>query len=168
MNHFSPAAPGRPSLPRNTSSSSASAQSHQTGIIKEHWNDLPDNLTPSASRSVSRTGTPLSRNGNATPAIADIDAGDANNFDNVLSSLFNSPTSLSPNEAKLLASKVQKMVPTITPEQKGGLGPIIKAVVIDKSESPAWGRQQVVDFMMREKGVSSWAIAVRKLVENVL
>lgn len=57
---------------------------------------------------------------------------------------------------------------TITPEQKSSVGYIIQVVAIDKSESPAWGRQQVVDFMMREKGVSGWAIAVRKLVESVL
>lgn len=57
---------------------------------------------------------------------------------------------------------------TITTEQKASLGYIIQAVAIDRSESPAWGRQQVVDFMMREKGVSSWAIAIRRLVESVV
>jgi len=163
MSYFSPSPPARPTPPVR----SPSAQSHQTGVIKEHWNDLPNDFTPSASRSVSRTGTPLSRNGYGLPAATD-GSGDSSDFDNLISSLLSSPTSLSANEIKLLASKVQKNMVTITPEQKSSVGYIIQAVAIDRSESPAWGRQQVVDFMMREKGVSGWAIAVRKLVESVL
>lgn len=166
MNYLFPSPPARPPPPARTASSS-SAQSHQTGIIKEHWNDLPNDFTPSASRSVSRTGTPLSRNGNGPPAATD-GTGDSPDFDSLISLLLSAPTSLSANETKLLASKVQKNIATITPEQKSSVGYIIQAVAIDRSESPAWGRQQVVDFMMREKGICAWAIAVRKLVESVL
>ncbi|KAF8424564.1 hypothetical protein EV426DRAFT_82302 [Tirmania nivea] len=166
MSFLSPSPPARPPPPARTASSS-SAQSHQTGIIKEHWNDLPNDFTPSTSRNVSRTGTPLSRNGYG-PLVAGDGSGDSPDFDNLISSLFSAPTSLSANEAKLLASKVQKNVASITPEQKNSVGYIIQAVAIDRGESPAWGRQQVVDLMMREKGVSGWAIAIRKLVESVL
>jgi len=166
MSYLSPSPPARPPPPARTASSS-SAQSHQTGVIKEHWNDLPNDFTPSASRSVSRTSTPLSRNGYGPPTATD-GSMDSPDFDNLISSLLSAPTSLSANEAKLLASKVQKNVAAITPEQKSAVGYIIQAVAVDKSESPAWGRQQVVDFMMREKGVAGWAIAVRRLVENVI
>lgn len=167
MGYLSPSQHDRPTLP-GRSTSSSSTQSHQTGTIKEHWNDLPESFTPTASRSVSRTGTPLSRDGLGT--LTTTDGGDEREIDfgSLLSTLLSSPSSLSQQDTRLLATKIQKSVPSITPEQKCSLGHIIQAVAVDKSESPAWGRQQVVDFMMREKGVSSWAIAVRKLVENVL
>ena len=168
MGYNSPASHQRPVLQsRTTSASDSSSQSHQTGAIKEHWNDLPTNFTPTTSRSVSRTGTPLSRNGNGTPAGAD-GAGGALDFDSLLSALLESPTCLSPNDLKLLGSKIQKVVPTISPEQKSDLGFIFRAVAVDRKETPAWGRERVVEFMMREKGVSSWAIAVRKIVESVV
>ena len=165
MNYLSPQ-PDRPTL-QGRGTSNSSTQSHQTGTIKEHWNDLPESFTPTASRSVSRTGTPLSRDGSGALATMDGDQRKTD-FNSLLSVLLNSPSSLSQQDTKLLATKIQRSVPSITPEQKSSLGYIIQAVAIDKSESPAWGRQQVVDFMMREKGVSSWAIAVRKLVENVV
>lgn len=166
MSYLSPSQPDRPT-PHARGTSSSSTQSHQTGTIKEHWNDLPESFTPTASRSVSRTGTPLSRDGFGALATTDGSEKETD-FDSLLSALLNSPSSLSQRDTKLLATKIQRNVPSITTEQKCSLGHIIQAVAIDRSESPAWGRQQVVDFMMREKGVSSWAIAVRKLVENVV
>lgn len=149
----------RPPVGAQTSSS----QSHQTGVIKEHWNDLPDNLTPMGSRSISRTGTPLSRNGNGSP-VAD---GQRLDFEYLLSELIESPTSLSAGEVKVIASRIQKNVGSITADQRAELGLVIQAVAINKSESPSWGRERLVAFMMREKGVSGWAIALRKMVESV-
>lgn len=38
---------------------------------------------------------------------------------------------------------------------------------MDRVETPAWGREQIVGFMMREKGIASWASAIRRIVECV-
>lgn len=39
--------------------------------------------------------------------------------------------------------------------------------VLDGDETPAWGRERVVEFMMRQVGVAGWAMAVRRGVESV-
>ncbi|KAI5799155.1 hypothetical protein DFH27DRAFT_86056 [Peziza echinospora] len=173
-NNAKPTPSTRPSLPPRVSSTSSAASSisHQSGVIKEHWNDLPSNFTPGTSRSASRTGTPLSRGEISTPTTTDgaSSGGDleAPDFEEILEALLKAPSKLKPKDVEILGSKVQKSVGLITPEQRAELGFIIKAVVVDRSEGPAWGRENVVAFMMREKGVAGWAIAVRKIVENVV
>ncbi|KAF8469514.1 hypothetical protein BDZ91DRAFT_792312 [Kalaharituber pfeilii] len=166
MSYQPPSPQTRPPLQsRGTSASDSSSQSHQTGVIKEHWNDLPANFTPAGSRSVSRTGTPLPSNDACTHTDG---YGGQLDFETLLSALLDSPTSLSPTDLKLLTSKVQKAVGGMTLDQRNDLSYIFKAVAVDRSQTPAWGRERVVEFMMREKGVASWAIAVRKLVENIV
>ena len=89
-------------------------------------------------------------------------------FEEILDALLKAPSKLKQKDIELLGSKVQKSVNLITPEQRSELGHIIKAVAIDRTEAPAWGRENLVAFMMREKGVSGWAIGVRKIVENIV
>lgn len=146
--------------------STSSSLSHQSGVIKEHWNDLPANFTPTSSRSVSRVGTP--RNGYAAPEVASPPPQDNLDFESLLAATLAAPSHLTDTERKSLASKVNRSVESMTPEQRNALANIFHALVEARVESPSRARERVVEFMMQEKGVAGWAMAVRKIVENVV
>ncbi|KAH0608827.1 uncharacterized protein H6S33_001055 [Morchella sextelata] len=150
--------PARAPLTRAASSSSAT--SHQSGTIKEHWNDLPSHMVTPPSRSL--TSTPLS-----VPPGNEED--DEEEFPALLKALFvSTPTTLPERERKLLHEKVVKSLSTITAPQKREVAQIIKRLVIERSLGKKEAKEAVVAFIMRERGVVGWAGGVRKGVESVI
>ncbi|KAL7272699.1 hypothetical protein RUND412_004480 [Rhizina undulata] len=155
-----PRASGRPPLPH---AATAPAISHQSGMIKQHWNDLPENFI---SAPPSRTATPSMK---ASPAAESSEEEIECEFPKLLEILFSpdTPSSLSQREAAVLKDRVLKNMASITGEQGRELAEVIKSVVVDRTQAPSWGRERVVEFITRERGVAGWAMGVRKGLECV-
>ena len=67
-------------------------------------------------------------------------------------------------EMTLLRDRVLKA--NVSPQQKAELVAVL-GPVLGAQETPAWGRERVIDFMVRHPGCASWAMALRRGVEAV-
>lgn len=76
------------------------------------------------------------------------------------------PTTLAEKEKTFCHSGVLKFADSINEAQKKELS-VLLIRVLDKEETPAWGRGRVVEFMMRERGVATWATKLRRGIESV-
>lgn len=142
--------------------SSSSVTSHQSGTIKEHWNDLPASMVSPPTRSL--TSTPLSSAPSPCP-----ETDEAEEFPALLETLFaGTPTTLPERERKMLHEKVLKSLPAITPQQKREVAEIVRRLLHEKSLGKKEAKEAVVAFIMRERGVAGWAGGVRRGVENVV
>ncbi|KAI5776492.1 hypothetical protein EDC01DRAFT_636733 [Geopyxis carbonaria] len=136
----------------------SSTKSHQSGTIENHWNDLPAAFLPT-SRSVSpNPATAASAHGTSS----------SDDFGTLLTELFSAstPTTLIAREHKMCYDRVLKAAPGLSEGQKAELAGVMRPV-LEKKETPQWGREKVVEFMMRERGVAGWAAALRRGVECV-
>ncbi|TGZ85117.1 hypothetical protein EX30DRAFT_16914 [Ascodesmis nigricans] len=157
------------SPPSTTSVSRPPAKSHQSGTIEHHWNDLPTSFLPS-SRTTSRSVSPLpptTTTSSTTTTPPPASSSTATTFSSLLSQLFTtSPSSLGAKERQLCYARITKVDADITEAQKEEVGEVVRRV-LEGMETPAWGRERLVAFMLREKGVAVWAAGVRRGVESV-
>ncbi|KAI5844313.1 hypothetical protein BZA05DRAFT_476901 [Tricharina praecox] len=144
-----PPLPPTPPPKDGTLTPSTAARSHQTGTIESHWNDLPPAL-------LSRSGSPL-------PAVSSVSGED--DFAPLIEQLFAAAgEDAKRKEMGLLRDRVLKA--KVSPLQKAELAGVLRAV-LEGTETPAWGRERVVDFIVRNPGCASWAMGVRRGVEGV-
>ncbi|KAF8543478.1 hypothetical protein BDD12DRAFT_874575 [Trichophaea hybrida] len=137
------------------------AKSHQSGTIENHWNDLPTSfLSAPTSRNVSTTAsrstTPLPPDPSSSSSTDD--------FPHLLARLFDPSTAstLGVKEKTQLHDRILKA--SITEAQKAELAGVLEKV-LGREETAAWGRERVVEFVIRNNGVAGWASAVRRGVE---
>lgn len=86
----------------------------------------------------------------------------------LLGNLFAVPSALPDRELTALKGRIEKALDAggIKDEWKVELGAVMDAVVTGR-ETPKWGRERLVEFMVREKGVALWGASLRKVVEGV-
>ncbi|KAK6352009.1 hypothetical protein TWF718_005158 [Orbilia javanica] len=170
----------------------ARAQSHQSGTIHQHWNDLPDGYIPSPTTSLSRSA---SRNSNAAAAsrglsplgrITPIDKSETSDGTNataketehqlstLLPALYNLPSTLSQAERTQLQTRINKsLIPKAgdggtTEGQKEWVRGILELFVVRGEVDVKTCREEIVGFMRRESGVAGWAGGLRRVVESVI
>ncbi|KAF8245986.1 hypothetical protein K440DRAFT_662482 [Wilcoxina mikolae CBS 423.85] len=167
--HPPPPPPPRSGVPPSPPATSAPpsrpplipAKSHQSGTIESHWNDLPTSfLSAPTSRNVSTTAsrstTPLPPEPSSSSSTED--------FSRLLARLFDPSTAstLGVKEKSQLHERILKA--SITEAQKAELAGVLEKV-LEREETAAWGRERVVEFVVRNNGVAGWAGAVRRGVE---
>ncbi|RVD81433.1 uncharacterized protein DFL_009297 [Arthrobotrys flagrans] len=171
------------------------AQSHQSGIIHQHWNDLPagyipsptslsrstsrnSNITPTTgSRGISPLGrtTPLDTSTTTIESTKTIKEGEGNghSLSTLLPTLYNLPSTLSQTERTQLRTRINKSLLPKTGD--GGTSDGQKEWVRGMLEMFLEGgvdkkgcREEIVGFMRRESGVAGWAGGLRRVVESVV
>jgi hypothetical protein len=76
------------------------------------------------------------------------------------------PSTMEEKERNMVYERILKFADSMTEGQKGELAGVVGRV-LRKDEAPAWGRERVVEFMKRERGVAGWAAGLRRGVECI-
>lgn len=78
-----------------------------------------------------------------------------------------SPSSLQDRERAMIYARVQKAESGMLEAMKEELVDVV-GKVLRGEETVTWGRERVVEFMMREKGVAGWATGLRRGLESIM
>ncbi|EGX44644.1 hypothetical protein AOL_s00188g312 [Orbilia oligospora ATCC 24927] len=174
------------------------AQSHQSGTIHQHWNDLPagyipsptslsrsasrnSNITPTAggSRGISPLGraTPIDKSqsqSQSTEEPTETTREGQHELSTLLPALYTLPSTLSQAERTQLQTRINKsLLPKTgdggtTDEQKEWIRGILEMFVVSGEVDGKTCREEIVGFMRRESGVAGWAGGLRRVVESVI
>ena len=78
--------------------------------------------------------------------------------------MFDPATASSLGEKEKIQLHDRILKASITEAQKSELAGVLEKV-LEREETTAWGRERVVEFVVRNNGVAGWASAVRRGVE---
>ncbi|KAG0633021.1 hypothetical protein HOY80DRAFT_993858 [Tuber brumale] len=153
--------------------------SHQSGPITHHWNDLPASLLPkpySASASRSTSPHPQPPPQPLPPPPSSSSDPESLLIEPLIERLFAARSTLPDAQRQQLKEKVLKAVPSMSAAQRDEVvGILLRWDGGEEEEEERGGkkkkdegREAVVGFMVRERGVAGWAMCLRRGFEGLV
>ena len=146
--------------------------SHQSGPITHHWNDLPPSLLQKPySASASRSTSPNPQTPQPQPQTPQPSPPDSETLlEPLIEKLFSAQSTIPDAQRRQLKEKVLKAAPGMSDGQRGEVVEILLRWDGGGGEEGGKkeGREAVVGFMVRERGVAGWAMCLRRGFEGLV
>ncbi|PUU72900.1 hypothetical protein B9Z19DRAFT_1166185 [Tuber borchii] len=154
-----------PTSPIPNPNSTPRPSSHQSGPITHHWNDLPPSLLPKPySASASRSTSPHPQQPQPLPQPSPPDLETL--LEPLIEKLFSAQSTIPDAQRRQLKEKVLRAAPGMSDGQRGEVVEIL--LRWDGGGGKKEGREAVVGFMVRERGVAGWAMCLRRGFEGLV